>query len=113
MKIVFSLLFLLLIRTQAADLKLLQTTLGADGKLQIEHTSDPASYYILYRGDTVVDISFVVDMAFGIQGTGHLTDSQTNGTAGFYRVLQVPLTTPLDTDGDGIDDVYELNHFGT
>ena len=27
---------------------------------------------------------------------------------GFYRVVRVPLDRPLDTDGDGIDDVYEL-----
>src|SRR5258708_5874059 len=110
---VLSLSFLSLGGAHAADLKLLQTTFTADGKLEIEHTSDPAAYYILYRGETVVDIFFAVDMAFGVQGTGHLSDGQTNGTSGFYRVLEVPLTAPLDTDGDGIDDVYELNHFGT
>ena len=26
----------------------------------------------------------------------------------FYRVRGVPVATPLDSDGDGLDDVYEL-----
>jgi hypothetical protein len=29
-------------------------------------------------------------------------------TAAFYRVRRVPLSQPLDTDGDGIDDAWEL-----
>jgi hypothetical protein len=37
------------------------------------------------------------------------TPAKTNGPA-FYRVQQVPIAQPLDSDGDGIDDVYELRH---
>lgn len=37
------------------------------------------------------------------------TPTQRDTTA-FYRVQQVPLARPLDTDGDGIDDAYELGH---
>ena len=36
----------------------------------------------------------------------------TPGAAAFYRVRQIPIAQPLDSYGDGIDDVYELRHAG-
>ena len=81
----------------------------------IEHSSQGQSYYILCRGFTVTTMFPVVDVRLGTEPTGMLTDTnppQESATL-FYHALQVDQSSPLDSDGDGIDDVYELNrtHF--
>jgi hypothetical protein len=80
------------------------------GPFVIRHTSDPDYYYILYRGTEVNDIGAAVDMALGISIEGQLQDVDPEPATAFYRILQVPIVAPLDTDGDGIDDVWELLH---
>ncbi|HTL57152.1 MAG TPA: hypothetical protein VL361_15830 [Candidatus Limnocylindrales bacterium] len=77
------------------------------GTLTIRHQASPDFYYILYRSATVDQIGSAVAMALGGEGEGQLTD-QSAGPTRFFRVRQVPVTAPLDTDGDGIDDVWEL-----
>ncbi len=47
-------------------------------------------------------------MALGQQASGQLLGTSTN-SMGFYYVQRVAITNALDTDQDGIDDVYELN----
>jgi hypothetical protein len=39
-----------------------------------------------------------------------LADAQPLSSTAFYRVEQVPLLTPRDTDGDGLEDIWELLH---
>ncbi|HAB17776.1 MAG TPA: hypothetical protein DCE44_15150 [Verrucomicrobiales bacterium] len=85
---------------------------GNDGRPFLRHPADAGSYYILYRGDTVAAIRLATDMALGVAGTGQLNDRDpVNGIAArFYRIEQVPLNSPKDSDNDGINDVYELQH---
>ena len=82
------------------------------GRARVRHTSDTNSYYILYRGREVTAITLAVDAALGQDPEGQLSDPFLPGqnTGAFYRVRQLPVAQPLDTDGDGIDDVYELRH---
>lgn len=86
------------------------TAVGKDaqGRPVIRHQADPAYYYILYRGTNVAQVVSAVDMALGAPVVGQLQDATPSNTAAFYRALRVPVSTPLDTDGDGIDDVWEL-----
>lgn len=78
---------------------------------RIRHTADSDSYFILYRGNSVTNITTVVDTRLGQGSHGELRDPVPASQAtAFYRVGQVPLKQPLDSDGDGIDDVYELRH---
>src|SRR5262249_54891011 len=74
------------------------------------HTNTRA-YYILYRGDSVTNITQPVAMALA-GGHPTLTDrtSMAANDTVFYRIRAVPRTQPLDLDGDGIDDYYELRH---
>jgi hypothetical protein len=58
----------------------------------------------------VEQIQFAADMAMGLSGGGLLRDAAVSGGTAFYRVQRVPVAEPLTTDGDGIDDVYELQH---
>ncbi len=86
------------------------TAVGKDaqGRPVIRHQADPAHYYILFRGTNVAQVVSAVDMALGVLVEGELSDDATPPPVAFYRVRQVPVVSPLDTDGDGIDDVWEL-----
>ena len=86
--------------------------IGTAGRREVNFAANPSSYYILYRGSVVTSISQPVSMALGTAGALQLQDPSSQVTAGFYRVLEVPQSQPLDTDGDGMDDVFELNHPG-
>src|SRR5437868_12679080 len=77
------------------------------GKVNVRHAANTNFYYILYRGDVITNIVFPTDIQLATTNIGQLSDSTlTNGPGNaYYRVLQVPLNHPLDSDGDGIDDV--------
>ncbi|MGE4180793.1 MAG: RHS repeat-associated core domain-containing protein [Limisphaerales bacterium] len=84
--------------------------IGANGRLVLRHDSDPDSYYILRKGEQVHAILTARDVQAGVSGVGQLSDSTPLGGAAFYRVQRVPVSAPLDTDGDGLDDICELKH---
>ncbi|EEF57824.1 lamin tail domain-containing protein [Pedosphaera parvula] len=90
------------------------TDFAGGGHFRMEHEANTNSYYILYRGTTLTNIDTPVSMALGVGVTGQLVDTNVNlmlsNEMAFYRVLEVPLTDPMDMDGDLIDDAYELMH---
>jgi len=94
----------------APEFKIENYTIDATGRVRLRHTADVNSYYILFRGAEVTSIGTAADMALGVNATSELRDAQAiSPTAtGFYRIQRVALAQPLDTDKDGIDDVYEL-----
>ena len=49
-------------------------------------------------------------MAIGQNGSTTLVDGSGSGRTLFYRMREVNANSPIDTDLDGIDDLYELNH---
>ncbi len=85
---------------------------GADGTPRLRVPADVNSYYILYRGDSIAAIGLAADLGLGKAVGTELKDRDpaTGVAARFYRVERVPLGKPRDSDGDGIDDVYELMH---
>lgn len=94
----------------AVEFWITDMSVGGDGKFHLQHTASATNYYILYRGETVTNINLPTVMALGQDGLGQLTDpalAMTNFAA-FYRVRALPLSQPLDSDGDGFDDVNEL-----
>ena len=87
------------------------TGIARDGdQVRIGFESDTNSYYVLYRGTVVTGIVSSADLRMGTDGVGQLSDPPGEPAANrrYYRVLKVPIVEPRDTDGDGIDDVYEL-----
>ncbi|HRI16661.1 MAG TPA: hypothetical protein PLX89_27020, partial [Verrucomicrobiota bacterium] len=74
----------------------------------------PDSYYILYRGDDLQTVQAPAALAAGPSSVDpqpvELTDdiALVLSSTRFYRVERVPITAPKDSDGDGLDDVYEL-----
>ena len=80
------------------------------GSPTLEFTTDLDSYGVLYQGDQVTNITSAVDMDLGDGSTGILVDRVGIGSRDvtFYRVMQVPVSQPMDFDNDGIHDVFEL-----
>jgi len=88
------------------DFRVTDIRLEGDGVV-IEHLGRPDAYYLLVRGTTVTDLSVPVAARLGTAGPQSIRDVRASA-AGFYRLLQLPWNQPRDTDGDGMDDVYEL-----
>jgi hypothetical protein len=84
----------------------------ASGPRTVQVSADAASYYILYAGSIVTNIHQPIALALGTAGSLSLQDTNSQLAAQFYRVARIPLTLPLDSDGDGIDDVFELTYPG-
>ncbi len=82
----------------------------ASRHLVLQATSGPLTYLRLLRGDTLDAILEVRDIALPTGDSATLTDVSITGSQGFYRVEAVPIGQSLDSDGDGLPDVYELAH---
>ena len=87
--------------------------LDSAGRAIVSVPAVPGSYFILYRGDTVAAISTVTDLESDPTLTSpqqvELSDELALiPAARFYRVEMVSLASPKDSDGDGMDDAYEL-----
>lgn len=76
-----------------------------NGQAEVSVTNDPAAYFMLRRGNYPAGIWQMVDL--GLAGSV-LRDAAPTNTAQFYRVEQVPVLAPRDSDGDGLDDLWEL-----
>lgn len=95
-------------------------TVGTAGDLKIEHASpsgeldlsaveDRDGYYILTLSDDLKEFSpLAVD--FGSPAPVWELDGLLNRRRGFFSLQRHRRDDPVDTDGDGIDDVWELEH---
>jgi hypothetical protein len=92
-------------------LRITDFVIDEQGRSRVQYPSDPVYYYILCRGDDVSGIEPPVALKAGEDGTGELMDERPadQQQRAFYLVKRVHSSAPLDSDGDGIDDVYELN----
>ena len=100
----------LLPRAGAQDFRIDQVTLDSQGRPQVRVAGDVDSYFVLVRGSALASISSAVDVRLNGGAETTLRDPNVSSVqqAAFYRVKKVLLTGPEDSDGDGIDDVYEL-----
>ncbi len=106
---------LLAVCAAAQDFRIADAQLTADGRLRVRHVGRTDAYYLLLRGDSPTEVTTVTDLKLGSVGTGELTDPRpvpSLTAAAFYRVREVSRSAPLDSDADGMDDVYELLRSG-
>jgi len=94
----------------------LQTATAADpiksvrvqnGQLTVEFTGEPGTYYLLQQSDDLIHWA-PADMSLGAAPS--VTDIENGPSHGFYRAIPYSQYAPLDSDGDGMDDIYELNN---
>ncbi len=92
----------------AADIE--TARVEADGRFSVILGSRSNLYHLLLSGDRVDAITTPVAIRRGQGGTLALTDPETvpGRPARFYQVHSVPVEFPLDSDRDGMDDLYEL-----
>lgn len=93
-------------KPSAQTFRIQSVSVDPSGKVFLQHESSTAFYYILYSGQEVIRIDQVEDMVLG-EEVG-FSDLSFESNTQFYRIEAVPADQPRDTDGDGIDDLYEL-----
>ena len=97
----------------ASEFRITSQGVGGDEKFWISFTptNSCSSYFILYHGTEANNINQPVDATLG-PFVFRLTDPTPVAASptAFYRIRAVPLAQPLDSDGDGIDDGYELRY---
>ncbi len=84
---------------------------NSNGQVQLEVNSSADHYYILkvrHHVDSTFDL--VASMTLGTSGTTTITEPLGNYPQEHYQVLEHPVNSPEDTDGDGIDDITEYNN---
>src|SRR5262245_42681811 len=91
----------------AQDFRITDARAEAGSRFVVRFLGSTNFYYILLRGDTPQSITEPVAIVLGQADSGILVHG-IKTPSGFYRVRLVPLDQPLDSDFDGIDDVYEL-----
>ncbi len=85
--------------------------LDPNGRLTVRTPAAGTDYFILRRGVSLGTIQRAVGMALGRTVPGVVVDRvPALEEAAFYRLQKVSQDDPLDTDGDGIDDVFELRN---
>jgi len=96
------------LRSQPADFSVTGIVADPLGRVQLEHQSETNSYYILYSGATITNIVVPSDLELGAAELGNLNARDLPTSMAFFQVRRVSIQEPLDIDGDGLDDVYEL-----
>jgi alpha-tubulin suppressor-like RCC1 family protein len=101
------LLFTAMLWLPAADFRI-DDVRWQNGHAEVSIAKEPAFYYILWRGDQPTEIRLVTDLALGSVPPNSLADTNATNASHFYRVEKVPMTSLRDSDGDGINDAWEL-----
>jgi len=81
-------------------------TTGPGDQVTIGYESDPDAYFILMTGDQPDAINERIGLATGVKGEASFVVQQP-ASRQFYQILRAPLADPLDSDADGIDDLFE------
>ena len=77
--------------------------------LAVDFSSNTNSYYILYSGSNVADLGRLTDMQCGQHSLSNSFNSLSAAEKiQFFKVLQVPQSMPMDSDSDGVYDVFEF-----
>jgi hypothetical protein len=84
--------------------------IGDDNRPRIEYTASSNHYYLLLRSNSITNIVQPVSAALfaGTNGVMVDPDHATPSRSAFYMLREVSISQPLDSDGDRLDDVYEL-----
>ena len=99
-------LLLALTASHATDLNTISGLRVQDGFVTVAFADNPGVYYLLEHSPDLINWG-PADMSLGINS---VMDLDPLTTTEFFRAVPFSKFSPQDTDGDGIDDVYELTH---
>ncbi len=100
------------IQSSRAQTFITNFTVAVTGTRTVQFAANVNSYYILYSGSVVTNVNQPIAIALGSPGELQFQDAAPQLDAQFYRVAEIPQSQPLDSDGDGIDDLFELSYPG-
>ncbi len=93
------------------EVPILNYSTDINGQVRLEVASSEENYYILkIRHDPADDFNLPVSMTLGQTGTTIITEPLESYPLEHYQVLEYPVNAPVDTDGDGIDDITEFSN---
>lgn len=87
-------------------------TVDKNGQAEIEIEADADLYYVLYTKHSSMSPEFAVSITSGIDGDLKLKESLGAYPEEQYRVQAFQKSSPGDIDGDGIDDLAEMDRAG-
>ncbi len=90
----------------------IQIVLDSDLKRHISVPTLAGFYYVWRRGPTLDAFPDVLGLSNGNDGELEQVDAALVGPRAFYIVQKVPVGNSLDSDGDGMPDVYEMGFPG-
>jgi len=90
----------------AVDLNTIGNFRVENGLAIVEFADQPDKYYLLEYSEDLKNW-VPADMSLGDPSELEIVPSVQKG---FFRAIPYGKNAPVDSDGDGIDDVYELNH---
>lgn len=121
-------MFGILVRVQICALIILSTTSFCAGqvvpivnysvddfnKIQLEVNSSVDKYYILkVRHDLQADFTILASMTLGESETTIISEPLGQYPKDHYQIIEYSISSPADSDNDGIDDVTEFQNFPT
>lgn len=78
--------------------------------VRFDLTPDLGGYYILDESTNLLQFTPRTMLYGGGSNAWSFTVSLADKPQTFWRARRISASTPLDIDGDGIDDLYELSH---
>ncbi len=93
------------------EIPILNSSIDANGVIELEVASTENHYYILnIRHSPTGDFEWSTSMTMGQAGTTIIREPLSAYPIEHYQVLEYPVNMPVDTDGDGDDDVMEFQN---
>jgi hypothetical protein len=92
----------------AQQLQISSIELGAENRARVHYSATSNYYYLLLRGDTIASVDRPVAAALFSVTNATLIDPTNLLQSAFYRLREIAVADPFDSDGDGLDDVFEL-----
>ena len=90
----------------AQPFRIESSQLGPQSQPSFSVPSDTNAYYRLFGGAQTTNLQTVI--ALSLTNTLVAPQAPTNASQFFYRAQRIALAAPHDSDGDGIDDLWEL-----
>ncbi|MFN0067318.1 MAG: Ig-like domain-containing protein [Limisphaerales bacterium] len=101
-------LLCLVARLPAAEVRILDSGLTGDRRFLVQPSAVAGHYFILLDGPDPAAVNRAVDVAPAAASPRVLGAPANPAGTAFFRVHAVPVDAPVDSDGDGMDDLFEL-----
>ncbi len=109
LKIYYTFIFAVLTLFVNAQVPILNYSTNINGQVQLEIAASADNYYVLnIRHSSTGPFELATSMTLGQNGNISITEPLEAYPLDHYEILEYPIVTPADTDGDGIDDMTEF-----